>query len=373
MRISIPKEIRPGENRVAMSPQAVKKLAKKGVEVAVEKGAGLGAGFSDSDFSSQGASLIDGNEAFRGEIVFKVHPPSPEEIGKLKAGSLLFTHAEPYRADNTLAALAKAGIDCVAMELIPRTSRAQSMDSLSSQANIAGYRAVLEAAIRYPRFMPMMMTSAGMSKPAKLAVLGVGVAGLQAIATARRLGAAVEAYDVRPEVKEQILSLGAKFIEIDIGESGSGQGGYAKELSPEAKAKLDAALQEKLSKFDILITTANIPGRKAPVLVTEKTVTGMRTGSVIIDMAAANGGNCPLTEANKIVEKFGVTIVGHTNYPSMLPGDSSSYYANNLVNLLELFLDKKDSGVALKFDLNDDIVAAALATRSGELRWKPKA
>ena len=373
MRIGIPKESREGETRVATSPAAVKKLVKKGFEICVESGAGLNAGFSDADLAKEGAKLVDKSASLGCDIVFKVHPPTAEELGKLKRGSLFFSHMEPYKADNAMPKLAAAGVNAVAMELIPRTSRAQSMDSLSSQANIAGYRAVLEAAIRYPRFLPMMMTSAGMSKPAKLAVLGVGVAGLQAIATARRLGAAVEAYDVRPEVKEQILSLGAKFIDIDIGESGAGQGGYAKELSPEAKAKLDAALQERLTKFDILITTANIPGRKSPTLVSEATVKGMRTGSVIIDMAAANGGNCPLTEAGKIVVKHGVSIAGHTNYPGMVAGDSSAYYANNLINLLELFFEKKDSGIAIKYDFNDDIVAAALATKDGELRFKPKA
>lgn len=373
MRIGIPKESREGETRVAISPAAVKKLKKKGFTVSVERGAALAAGFSDEDLQKEGAELVDASAALGAEIVFKMHPPTAGELAKLKRGALFFSHMEPYKPDNMLSKLAEAGVNSVAMELIPRTSRAQSMDSLSSQANIAGYRAVLEAAIRYPRFFPMMMTSAGMAKPAKLAVLGVGVAGLQAIATARRLGTAVEAYDVRPEVKEQILSLGAKFIDIDIGESGAGQGGYAKELSPEAKAKLDAGLQERLTKFDVVVTTANIPGKKSPTLVTEATVKGMRTGSVIVDMAAANGGNCPLTEAGRIVTKHGVTIIGFTNYPGLVPGDASAFYANNLINLLELFLEKKESGIALKYDLNDDIVAAALATRDGELRWKPRA
>jgi NAD(P) transhydrogenase subunit alpha len=258
----------------------------------------------------------------------------------------------------------------MSMELIPRTSRAQSMDALSSQANIAGYRAVLEATTHYKRFFPMMMTSAGSAKAAKVAVLGAGVAGLQAIATARRLGASVESYDVRPEVKEQILSLGAKFIELDVGEQGSGSGGYAKELSEEGKRKQQAALTERLKKFDVIISTANIPGRKAPVLITEDAVKGMRTGSVIVDMAAANGGNCPLSEADKIVTKHNVTIVGLTNFPGLVPADSSNFYARNLATLLGLMAVAKDGKVTLNVNLEDDIIAASLTTYQGQVRFK---
>ncbi|HUP58631.1 MAG TPA: NAD(P)(+) transhydrogenase (Re/Si-specific) subunit alpha, partial [Bdellovibrionota bacterium] len=231
------------------------------------------------------------------------------------------------------------------------------------QAGIAGYRAVLEAASRYPRFFPMMMTSAGSSKACKLAVLGAGVAGLQAIATARKLGAQVEAYDVRAEVREQISSLGAKNIELDIGEDGTGKGGYAKELSEEAKRKQQQVLNEKLKKFDVIVSTANIPGRKAPVLITEEAVKGMREGSVIIDMAAANGGNCPLSEADRVVVKHGVTLVGTTNFPALVPGDSSHFYSQNLVNLLALILNAGK----LELVLTDDIIAAALVVHKGAL------
>jgi NAD(P) transhydrogenase subunit alpha len=248
------------------------------------------------------------------------------------------------------------------------------MDVLSSQAGIAGYRAVLEAAARYGRFFPMMMTSAGSSKPCRLAVLGVGVAGLQAIATARKLGAVVEAYDVRPEVKEQILSLGAKFIDIDVGESGSGAGGYARELSEEAKRRQQAALMEKIKAFDVVITTANVPGRKAPTLVAEEAVRGMRPGSVIVDMAAPSGGNCPLTEPDRTVVKHGVTIVGTTNFPALVPTDASAYFAQNLVNLLDLFwVESPDTKGArsLKLSTDDDIIAASLVTHQGAVCPRP--
>lgn len=242
------------------------------------------------------------------------------------------------------------------------------MDALSSQAGIAGYRAVLEAATQYGRFYPMMMTSAGSSKACKLAVLGAGVAGLQAIATARKLGAMVEAYDVRKEVHEQITSLGAKNIELDIGEEGSGSGGYAKELSEEAKKKQQAALTEKLKGFDVIISTANIPGRKSPILITEEAVRGMRPGSVIVDLAAANGGNCPLTEVDQVVTKHGVILVGKTNYPAMVPSDASHFYAQNLVNLLDIIWTKNDQGgFTDQINLQDDIIAASLAVHQGAL------
>jgi NAD(P) transhydrogenase subunit alpha len=241
---------------------------------------------------------------------------------------------------------------------------------LSSQAGIAGYRAVVEAANHYGRFFLMMMTSAGMAKPARVVVLGAGVAGLQAIATAKKLGAQVEAFDVRAEVKEQIMSLGAKFIELNLGEEGSGQGGYAKELSADAQKRQQLALAEKLKSADIVISTANIPGKKSPVLILEEAVKGMRRGSVIVDMAAANGGNCPLSEADKVVEKFGVKIIGLTNYPSLMSADASLFYGNNLWNLLALVLESKDGQVKLNFNLEDDIVAATLVTLNGELRRK---
>ncbi len=375
MRIGVPKESRSGETRVAATPDSVKKLRKKNFQVAVERGAGALAHYSDEAYLAAGAELVSMEEAFGCDVVTKIHKPHSSELKLMKKGTVLVSLLEPYLKDGTIESLAAAGIDALALELIPRTSRAQSMDVLSSQAGVAGYRAVLESATHYGRFFPMSMTSAGSVKACKFCILGVGVAGLQAIATARKLGALVEAYDVRPEVRDQIISLGAKPIDLDIGESGTGAGGYAKELSDEAKKKQQALLTEKLKTFDIIVTTANIPGRKSPTLVTEESVKGMRNGSVIIDMAAANGGNCPLTEADKTAVKHGVTLVGITNYPALCPTDASHFFAQNLVNLLDILWEKKPpSGDSKKEDttfgalhLSDDIVAAALVTNKGAL------
>ncbi len=366
IRIGIPKETRAGETRVSATPDSIKKLKKKGYAVAVERGCGTLAQYPDAAYEAAGAELVDKAGAFACDVVTKVHKPTAEEIKLLKKGSVLISLLEPYSKDGTLESLASAGIDSLALEWIPRTSRAQSMDVLSSQAGVAGYRAVLESATHYGRFFPMMMTSAGSVKACKFCVLGVGVAGLQAIATARKLGALVEAYDVRPEVRDQITSLGAKPIDLDIGESGSGQGGYAKELSEEAKKKQQELLSQKLKSFDIILTTANIPGRKSPTLVTEEVVKEMRPGSVIVDMAAANGGNCPATEADKVVEKHGVKLVGITNYPALTPTDASHFFAQNLVNLLDILFEKKE-GQPPALNQADDIVAAALATHKGAL------
>ncbi|MGZ3651796.1 MAG: Re/Si-specific NAD(P)(+) transhydrogenase subunit alpha [Bdellovibrionota bacterium] len=363
MRIGIPKETRPGETRVAATPDSIKKLKKKNFTVAVESGAGLAAHYTDEAYIAAGAEIVSADAAFACEAVTKIHKPNASELKKLKNGAVLISLLEPYLKDGTFESLAAAGVNAVALELIPRTSRAQSMDVLSSQAGVAGYRAVLESATHYGRFFPMMMTSAGSVKACKFGVLGVGVAGLQAIATARKLGALVEAYDVRPEVRDQIISLGAKPIDLDIGESGTGTGGYAKELSEDAKRKQQELLSQKLKAFDIIVTTANIPGRKSPTLVVEDVVKAMRAGSVIIDMAAANGGNCPLTEADKIVEKHGVTLVGITNYPALCPTDASHFFAQNMVNLLDILWNKERTALALE----DDIVAASLVTNKGAL------
>jgi NAD(P) transhydrogenase subunit alpha len=370
MIIGLPRETRPNETRAALVPDTVKKLRKKGFQVIVESQAGVKAGFPDEAYVNEGAEIADGKKVYQSDIVLKVHKPTVEEIGQLKKGALLICFIEPYHRDGTLEKLAQADVNVLAMELIPRTSRAQSMDALSSQANIAGYRAVIEAAAQYGRFFPLMMTSAGSSKPAKLLVLGAGVAGLQVIATARRLGAAVEAYDVRAEVKEQIQSLGAKFVELEVGEEGSGQGGYAKELSEEAKKKQQLLLTEKIKKCDIVISTANIPGRKAPVLISEDAVKGMRAGSVIIDMAAGSGGNCPLTEPDQVVNRHGVVLVGWTNYPGKVASDSSAFYGGNLVSLLSLVIENKSDKLNLNINLEDDIVAAALVTHLGQVRLK---
>jgi NAD(P) transhydrogenase subunit alpha len=359
MRIGVPKETRAGETRVAATPDSVKKLKKKNFTVAVERGAGAAAHYPDEAYAAAGAEIVDTAAAYGCDAVTKIHKPSADERKMLKKGAVLVSLLEPYLKDGTLEALAGAGVDAVALELIPRTSRAQSMDVLSSQAGVAGYRAVLEGASHYGRFFPMMMTSAGSVKACRFCVLGVGVAGLQAIATARKLGALVEAYDVRPEVRDQIISLGAKPIDLDIGESGTGTGGYAKELSEDAKRKQQELLAQKLKAFDIILTTANIPGRKSPTLVVEDVVKAMRAGSVIVDMAAANGGNCPLTEADKVVVKHGVTLVGVTNYPALCPTDASHFFAQNMVNLLDILWNKERTGLAME----DDIVAASLVTK----------
>jgi NAD(P) transhydrogenase subunit alpha len=363
MKIGIPKETRAGETRVAATPDSVKKLLKKGFHVAVEKGAGEAAHYTDESYLASGATLVSADEAFACEAVAKIHKPNVAERAKLRKGAVLISLLEPYAKDGTFEALAAAGVDALALELIPRTSRAQSMDVLSSQAGVAGYRAVLEGATHYGRFFPMMMTSAGSVKACKFGILGVGVAGLQAIATARKLGALVEAYDVRPEVRDQIISLGAKPIDLDIGESGTGTGGYAKELSEDAKRKQQELLATKLKTFDIIVTTANIPGRKSPTLVVDEVVKGMRAGSVIVDMAAANGGNCPLTEADKIVVKHGVTLVGLTNYPALCPTDASHFFAQNFVNLADVLWEKGTTTL----NMADDIVAASMVVNKGAL------
>ncbi len=363
MKLCLLKESLPGENRVALSPEIVKKLTAKGFEISLIPGAGEKSHYSDQQYQEAGASLLSSEQAISGDILIKLRKPTLEEVEQLPADTILIALAESCGSDEVLNAVLKKGITYLAMERIPRISRAQSMDALSSQSNIAGYRAVIEAAAHYGRFLPLMMTSAGSAKPARLVVLGAGVAGLQAIATARRLGADVYAYDVRPETKEQIESLGAKAIELDVGESGSGEGGYAKELSEEAKAKQQQLLAQELSKAHVIITTALIPCRPAPTLITEEVVKNMREGSVIVDLAAANGGNCPLTEADKVVVKHGVVLVGHTNYPAMVPSDASAFYAGNIMNLLNIMVDNGEQGLVLK-NLDEDEITAAMQVKA---------
>jgi NAD(P) transhydrogenase subunit alpha len=363
MKIGLLKETVVGERRVALSPDIVKKLTNKGFTIRVTSGAGEQADFTDQQYQEAGAEVVSAVDALNAEILVRVRKPTKSEAAELPKGSILIAHIESCGLDDTLNILLEKEVIYLAMERIPRISRAQAMDALSSQSNIAGYRAVIEAALHYGRFLPLMMTSAGSAKPARLVVLGAGVAGLQAIATARRLGADVLAYDVRPETKEQIESLGAKAIELDIGESGSGEGGYAKELSEEAKAKQQQALADELSKAHIIITTALIPCRPAPVLITEEVIKNMREGSVVIDLAAATGGNCPLTEADKVVVKHGVTIVGHTNYPSMVASDASGFYGGNIMNLLNIMVEKGDDGLVLK-DLEEDEITKAMRLRA---------
>lgn len=378
LSVGIFNEVKGGETRVAMTPDVVKRLLAKfsDIQILVEKGAGLGANFADETYKAAGAKIAAVKDVAASDVVLNVNPMTEKQLTGLKKGALALGFMNPAGNAKAFAAAAKAGVNVAAVEKIPRTSRAQSMDALSSQANIGGYRAVLEAAAHLNRFFPVMMTAAGSSKPAKVMILGVGVAGLQAIATAKRLGAAVEAFDIRPEVEEQILSLGAKPIKLDLGEEGAGEGGYAKELSAEAKAKQQKLLQEYLTKADVVITTAQIPGRPAPILLTEAAVKGMAAGSVIVDMAAGGfnaangiaGGNCPLTEADKIVEKHGVKIIGYTNYAAMLGADSSNFYARNLMNYLQLVLVDEGGKTALKLDMEDDIIAGSLAVVNGEVK-----
>ncbi|NEX22822.1 Re/Si-specific NAD(P)(+) transhydrogenase subunit alpha [Thiorhodococcus mannitoliphagus] len=362
MKIGIPLETRPGETRVASTPDVVKKLVGKGLEVLIESGAGVRAGYPDSEYEQSGAQLTDRAGAYDVDLLLKVRRPDSADVEAMRAGGIYMGLLESCGEDDVVPAMLTKGLRVLALERMPRTSRAQSMDVLSSQSNLGGYRATLEAATRYGRFFPMMMTSAGSAKPARVVVLGAGVAGLQAIATARRLGADVYAYDVRPETREQILSLGAKPIDLDLGESGAGEGGYAKELSDEAKARQQAALSEELAKAHVIITTALIPCRPAPVLVTEEVVQRMRPGSVIVDLAAISGGNCPLTVADEVVERHGVTIVGLTNYPALVPADASAFYARNLLNLIEIMIASGDSGPELK-DLEADEITAAMLMR----------
>lgn len=369
--VGVPKETGLGETRVAATPDSIKRLIKYGFDIHVEEGAGRLAGFTDEDYDAAGAKLVTSKDAWAAPIVTKVAPPTEQESSILQSGAMLVSLLEPYRNAHLLERFAHQRVDALALEAIPRTSRAQSMDVLSSQAGIAGYRAVLEAAHHYGRFFPMMMTSAGSAKATKVTVLGAGVAGLQAIATARKLGATVEAYDVRPETREQILSLGAKPIEIQLEESGSGQGGYAKELSEESKKKIQAALDEKLSKSDIIITTANVPGRKAPILVSESVVSNMRCGSVIVDMATPSGGNCAQSKPDEVVNYNGVKIVGYTNYPAMMATDSSNFFSRNIVSLFELFVKQREGGESTFIvNLEDDIIEASLLVHQGILRMK---
>jgi NAD(P) transhydrogenase subunit alpha len=369
MKVGVPKECAAGETRVAATPETVKKLTAKGATICVERGAGAGARIPDADFEAAGATLVDAAEALAADIVIKVRRPSRDEAAKMGSGAVLIALLDPCADDGTLKVLADGTVSALAMESIPRICRAQSMDALSSQANIAGYRAVIEGAAQYARFFPMMMTAAGAAKPAKLIVLGAGVAGLQAIATARRLGCETEAFDVRPEVKEQVESLGAKFIELELGESGAGEGGYAKELSEEAKKRQQEALTEYLKRANIIVTTALIPCRPAPVLITEDAVKGMTEGSVIVDLAAAAGGNCPLTKADEVTTAHGVRLVGYTNYPAMVSGDASSFYARNVFNLLNLMLEDADGNMTVKDFQEDEITKAALVTHGGDILY----
>ncbi len=371
MQIGVPAETRPGETRVAATPETVKKLAAGGRHaVLVQSGAGVAASVPDKEFEAAGAKIIPGPQDFSGaDIVLKVRGPQDGEVGLFKRGAILVGLLNPYdRA--TMESYAGAGLTCFAMEWLPRTTRAQAMDVLSSQANIGGYKAVILAAAEYGRFMPMLMTAAGTVKAARVLVLGAGVAGLQAIATAKRLGAVIEASDVRPAVKEQIESLGAKFLDVpyltdEEREIAQGVGGYARPMPVDWMRRQAELVHERAKAADIVITTALIPGRPAPVLLREETVRAMKPGSVVVDMAIEQGGNCPLTEKDKIVIKHGVKLIGISNLPALVAADASALYARNLLNFLNLLVDPKTG--ELKLDRSDEIIAGSLVCINGEV------
>jgi NAD(P) transhydrogenase subunit alpha len=364
MRIAVAREIELGEARVAATPETVKKVRALGAEVAVETGAGIKSGIPDAEFTAAGATVTAGATA-GADVVLKVRRPSAAELAGYKRGALVIAIMDPYGQDAALEALAKAGVTAFAMELMPRITRAQTMDVLSSQANLAGYRAVIDAATEYGRALPMMMTAAGTVPAAKVFVMGAGVAGLQAIATARRLGAIVTATDVRPAAKEQVESLGAKFVAVEDEEFKQAEtaAGYAKEMSKEYQAKQAALVVEHIKKQDIVITTALIPGRPAPRLVSKDMVASMRPGSVIVDLAVERGGNCELAKADEVVNAGGVKIVGYRNVPSRIAASASSLYAKNLLAFLDILVDKKNKTLAV--DWNDEIVRATALTRDG--------
>ncbi|HEU6443614.1 MAG TPA: Re/Si-specific NAD(P)(+) transhydrogenase subunit alpha [Gaiellaceae bacterium] len=359
MRVAVPKETSPGERRVALVPEIVKKLAASGFDVVVERGAGEGASFADAEYEQAGARIAAGEELFAGaDGVVKVQPPSAEEVDRLPQGSILIAFLQPLSDPEGVRRLAARGVSGFALESIPRITRAQPMDALSSQATVSGYKAVLLAADRLPKFFPMLMTAAGTVPPAKVLVLGAGVAGLQAIATARRLGAVVSGFDVRPVVREQVESLGAAFLDLGVvGEETAG--GYARELGEEEQRRQQAELERRLPEFDVVVTTALIPGRPAPKLIPASAVQAMRDGSVIVDLAAEAGGNCELTEPGEEVVREGVTIIGHTNLPSTVPVHASQLFARN-VHALLLHLAPEGE---LKLDWEDEITAGACVTR----------
>jgi len=374
MLIGVPLETAAGETRVAATPETVKKLKAQGHVVRVQSGAGIAAAATDEAYVAAGAEIVDRAAAFGAEMVLKVRAPQADELGLMNREAVLVGMLNPFDAEG-LQRLAGAGLTSFALEAAPRTTRAQSMDVLSSQANIAGYKAVMIAADKYQRLFPMLMTAAGTIKAARVVVLGVGVAGLQAIATAKRLGAVIEATDVRPSVKEQVESLGAKFIDVpyetaEEREAAEGVGGYARPMPQSWLDRQKVEVAKRVALADVVVSTALIPGRPAPVLVTEEMVRSMKPGSVVVDLAAGRGpggvgGNCPLTEAGTTVTKHGVTLVGETNLPALVAADSSSLYARNVLDFLKLVFTKEGG---FKLDLEDDIVAACLMTQGGTVK-----
>ena len=372
MRIGIPLETLPGESRVAATPETVKKYIAAGHTVVVQNNAGVAASVPDEAYEAAGATIGNAADALGAELILKVRAPQAQELAQIKAGATLLGMLDPFDNAN-IEAMAKQGITAFALEAAPRTTRAQSMDVLSSQANIAGYKAVMVAAHHYQRFMPMLMTAAGTVKAARVLILGAGVAGLQAIATAKRLGAVIEASDVRPAAKEQIESLGAKFVDVPFEteeerEIAQGVGGYARPMPASWMQRQAALVAERAKQADIVISTALIPGRKAPTLLHSETVAQMKPGSVVIDLAAGKGengaGNCPLTEADKVVTKHGVVLVGYSNLASMVGADASALYARNLLDFMKLIIDKE---AKLSIPTDDDIVSACLMCQNGQV------
>jgi NAD(P) transhydrogenase subunit alpha len=369
MKVAVPKEIRPGERRVALVPKDIATLRKWGLEVAVEAGAGVQAGVSDDDYRRAGAEVAaSASDALRdARIVLRVNPPSlssPDEVAPLARGTVLVGFLSPFANHALVSRLADAGVTAISMELVPRITRAQSMDALSSQATAAGYRAVLLAAQHVPKFLPMFTTAAGTIRPAKALVLGAGVAGLQAIATAKRLGAVVEAFDVRPAVKEQVQSLGAKFLEAPQEVTAEGEGGYAKELSKDQHEKELALIARAIVDADVVITTAQIPGKPAPVLVTDEMVRSMKPGSVIVDLAAESGGNCVHTKRDETVVMNGVTILGPTNLPATVAVHASQMYSRNVTTLVGEIVGEQGQ---LALDFGNDVIGPATVTHDGNV------
>ncbi|KAB2902381.1 MAG: Re/Si-specific NAD(P)(+) transhydrogenase subunit alpha [Burkholderiaceae bacterium] len=369
MLIGVPRETTAGESRVAVTPETAKKMRTQGHTLRIQSGAGVAASVTDAAYEAAGAEIVDATQAWGADLVLKVRCPQDSELGGLRSGATVVGMLNPFDAAG-LQRLAGAGATAYALEAAPRTTRAQSMDVLSSQANIAGYKSVMIAADKYQRFFPMLMTAAGTVKAARVVILGVGVAGLQAIATAKRLGAVIEASDVRPSVKEQVESLGAKFIDVpyetpEEKEAAEGVGGYARPMPQSWLDRQKAEVAKRVAQADVVITTALIPGRAAPVLVTEDMVRAMKPGSVIVDLAASQGGNCPLTEAGQTVVRHGVTLVGETNLPALVAADASALYARNVLDFLKLIINKDG---ALHIDLQDDIVAACLVAHEGTVR-----
>jgi H+-translocating NAD(P) transhydrogenase subunit alpha len=363
--VGVVRESVPGERRVALTPDVAKKIKAKGADIVIESGAGNSASFPDAAFKD--VSTASARDVLsRSDVLLKVQPPTLEEIGALREGTVVIGYLAPHQSPERTKALRDRKITAFAMELLPRTTRAQAMDVLSSQANIAGYKAVLIAAEASPKFFPMLTTAAGTIRPSKVLIVGAGVAGLQAIATARRLGGQVEGFDVRPETAEQIRSLGAKFL--DLGVSAAGSGGYARELTAEERAQQQTALAEHLKGIDVIVTTAAVPGRAAPKIISRAMVDGMKPGSVIVDIAAETGGNCEYTEAGKtITTPNGVTVIGPVNLPATTPINASELYAKNLYNFLELSL--KDGAMTL--DWTDELIAKTCLTHAGEIKHEP--